>query len=205
MLKQINIIIFYLAFISFSVVFSVKENTGNNVCKISNLTLANGTQNSNGECVEIFMGEIPNSNKMISTVILFPKDNNEIEENKPFTIRTKTINLNTGFFTDPDTQYYIFPQTLDDNGFIQGHSHIVIQEIKNEDEPLDPKVFSFFKGLDDPINEQGELNALVDNGLPAGKYRVCTIVSSFAHQPTLMPVAQRGNLNNVNSINVNIS
>jgi hypothetical protein len=192
MLKKIKLVIIYLALIIFSVVLSVKENTGNNVCKISNLELANGTQNPNGECVETFMGEIPNSNKMISTVILFPKDNNEIEENQPFTIRTKTINLSTGFFTDPDTQYYIFPQTLNDEGFIQGHSHVVIQEIKNEDTPLDPKVFAFFKGLDDLINEQGELNALVDNGLPAGRYRICTLVSSFSHQLVLMPVAQRG-------------
>jgi hypothetical protein len=90
------------------------------------------------------------------------------------------MNLRTGFFTDPATQYYIFPQTLDNEGFIQGHSHIVIQEVKNEDEPLDPKVFAFFKGLDDPINEQGELNTMVDNGLPVGKYSVCTLVSSFA-------------------------
>jgi hypothetical protein len=195
MLKKINTVIIYLALISFTVVFSVKENTGNNVCKISNLALANGTQNPNGECVETFMGEIPNANNMISTVILFPKDNNVIEESQPFTIRTKTINLRTGFFTDPETQYYIFPQTLDDKGIIQGHSHVVIQEVKNEDEPLDPKVFSFFKGLDDPSNEQGELNTLVDNGLPAGKYRICTLVSSFSHQIALMPVAQRGNLN----------
>lgn len=189
----IKIVVFtYLALVSLSVVFSVEVDTGNEVCKISNLLLSNGTQNPNGACVETFMGELPKSTNMISTVILFPKDNNEIEENQPFTIRTKSINLRTGFFTDPDTQYYIFPQTLDEQGFIQGHSHVVIQEINNEDEPLDPSVFAFFKGLDDPSNEQGELNALVDNGLPVGKYRICTMVSSFAHQPALMPVAQRG-------------
>lgn len=182
---------FFVNFFLFSVVFSVKENTGNNVCKLSILSVANGTQNINGECVETFMGEIPNTNNMVSTVILFPKDGTEIEENQSFTIRTKTIGLNTGFFTNPDSQYYIFPQTLDDNGLIQGHSHVVIQEIKNED-PLDPRIFAFFKGLDDPANGQGELNVLVDNGLTAGRYRICTMVSSFSHQPTLMPVAQRG-------------
>ena len=195
MTKKSYIFLIIFAYFSTFPVFSVKENTGNNVCKISELDLANGTQNPNGECVETFMGEIPNSNNMVSTVILFPKDNNEIEENQPFTIRTKTISLRTGFFTDPETQYYILPQTLDDNGFIQGHSHVVIQEIKNENEPLDPKIFAFFKGLDDPANEQGELNVVVDNGLPVGVYRICTMVSSFAHQPTLMPLAQRGNVN----------
>ena len=188
-----NIVIFTcISLVSLTVVASVKVNTGNNVCKVSNLNIGNGIQIPNGGCVEAFMGEIPNTNNMISTVILFPKDNDVIEENQTFTIRTKTINLSTGFFTNTDTQYYIFPQTLDDKGFIQGHSHIVIQEIKNEDEPLDPKVFAFFKGLDGLSNEQGELNALVENGLPIVKYRICTLVSSFAHQPTLMPVAQRG-------------
>jgi len=194
MAKTFNLVII-IAYLFSSVVFSVKENTGNDICKLSTLILANGTQNSNGECADILMGEIPNFNNMISTVILFPKDNNEIEEGQPFIIRTKTIGLRSGFFTNPETQYYIFSQTLDDQGLIRGHSHVVIQEIKNEDEPLDPKIFVFFKGLDDQSNDQGELNVLVDNGIPAGRYRVCTMVSSFSHQPILMPVAQRGKLN----------
>jgi hypothetical protein len=84
MLKKINlVIVIYLALISLSVVISVKENTGNDVCKISNLTLGNGTQNPDGACFETFMGEIPNSNNMISTVILFPK----------IITRSKKINL----------------------------------------------------------------------------------------------------------------
>ena len=182
----------FFIFTLISVAYSVKENTINDVCKLSKIALANGTQNFNGECAETFMGEIPNLNNMVSSVILFPKDNNEIEENQPFLIRTKIIGLHTGFFSDPETQYYLFSQTLDDQGLIQGHSHVVIQEIKNEEVPLDPKFFAFFKGLNDQIDNNGELNVLVESGLPAGKYRVCTMVSSFAHQPTLMPVAQRG-------------
>lgn len=193
MFEKINfILIIYFTLILLSVNSLVKENIDNNICKFSNLSRGNGLQNPNGLCVETYMGEIPNLSKMISTVILFPKNNNEIEEFQPFTIRTKTINLRTGFFTDPETQYYFVPQSLDSEGLIQGHSHIVIQEVKNDFEPLDPNVFVFFKGLDDQINEQGELITLVDNGLPVGKYRVCTLVTSFSHQPTLMPVAQRG-------------
>lgn len=190
-----KIFILFTSTILISVAYSVKENTINNVCNLSKIALANGTQNFNGECAETFMGEIPNLNNMISTVILFPKDNDEIEENQSFLIRTKTIGLHTGFFSDPEQQYYLFPQTLDDQGLIQGHSHVVIQEIKNEEEPLDPKFFTFFKGLNDQIDSNGELNVLVENGLPAGKYRICTMVSSFAHQPTLMPIAQRGKHN----------
>ncbi|PKK63491.1 hypothetical protein RhiirC2_767181 [Rhizophagus irregularis] len=129
---------------------------------------------------------------MVSTVIRFPIETSKIKPFAPFTIRTRTINLKTGFFDDPVKQYYIFPQTLDNNGLIQGHSHVTIQRILNRFAPLDPQKFDFFKGLNDPADGKGELTALVEKGLPAGNYRLCTMVSSFAHQPTLMPVAQRG-------------
>ena len=77
-------------------------------------------------------------------------------------------------------------------GKILGHSHITIQEIKgNKRKPLNPKAFAFFKGLDDPA-ENGVLSVEVESGLPAGDYRICTIVSSFTHQPVVMPIAQRG-------------
>ncbi len=172
------------------VILAVKQDADKNVCKMSKLNRSNGTQNLNGECVEMVMGEIPNSNNMTSTIILFPKNNDIIEENQPFNISTKTIGLHTGFFDDPKNQYYIFPQTLDDQGLIQGHSHVVIQKIENTEEPLNQKVFVFFKGLNNQaIN--GELKVLVQNGLKAG---ICTMASSFGHQPVLMPIAQRGNL-----------
>jgi len=176
----------------FAAVFAVKFDTGNDVCKISGKALGNGTQNRDGSCVETFMGEIPNVDHMVSTVLLFPKNNEVIKEKEPFTIRSKTINLKTGFFDDPVTQYYIFPQTLDDNGDIQGHSHVVIQKIEDPNEPPNPEIFAFFKGLNEAADANGELSTLVEKGLPAGDYRCCTMVSSFAHQPTLMPVAQRG-------------
>jgi hypothetical protein len=166
--------------------------SGNNVCDISDKAPGDGTQNQNGSCVSTVMGEIPDAKHMVSTVILFPKNNDVIEANTTFTIRTKTKNLKAGFFDDPAKQYYIFPQTLDENGIIQGHSHVTVQKIEDEDEPLDPTIFAFFKGLNDPADGKGELTALVDKGLPAGNYRLCTMVSSFAHQPVLMPVAQRG-------------
>jgi len=173
-------------------VFATDPSIGNNVCDISKKDLFNGTQNPNGECVTTVMGEIPSKNKMVSTVIRFPKNNEVIKENTPFTIRTKTINLQAGFFDDPATQYYIFPQTLNDDGIIQGHSHVTVQKIDDENEPPNPEIFAFFKGLNDPADGNGELTTLVEKGLPAGSYRLCTMVSSFAHQPTLMPVAQRG-------------
>jgi len=192
LLKKSLFILTILAAYIAVVVFATDPFIGNNVCDVSKKELFDGTQNPDGECVTTVMGEIPSKKQMVSTVIRFPKNNEVIKENTPFTIRTKTSNIQAGFFDDPVTQYYLFPQTLNDDGIIQGHSHVTIQKIDNPDEPLDPEVFAFFKGLNDPADGNGELTTLVEKGLPAGDYRLCTMVSSFAHQPTLMPVAQRG-------------
>jgi len=181
-------------------VYGVPPDTLNNVCALSNQesgrTLGNGTQDKNGICQETFMGEIPDFDHMVSTVIIFPKNNDVIEANKNFTFQQKVLNLRTGFFDDPAKQYYLFPQTLDKDGFIQGHSHVSIQKLGDEGQVPDARVFAFFKGLNEKADNDNILSTVVGSqqkaGLDPGFYRVCTMTSSFAHQPTLMPVAQRG-------------
>jgi hypothetical protein len=180
-------------------VYGVDERTRNNVCSLSfqesGRTLGNGTQDKNGVCQETFMGEIPDFDHMVSTIIIYPKNNEVVEANKNFTFKQLIKNMNTGFFDDPVKEYYVFPQTLDKDGFIQGHSHVTIQKLESENEAPDARVFAFFKGL----NERAQNNILSvvvgsaeKAGLDPGYYRACTMTSSFAHQPTLMPVAQRG-------------
>jgi len=174
-----------------SEVSAVKADTKNkDVCRLSKLDKADGSQNKEGSCSQTFMGEIPTIDNMISTLIQFPANNEVIRENKPFTIRVAVNNLVTGFFDDPATQYYLFPQTLNKAGKIQGHSHVTVQKLNGKGVP-DPKVFAFFKGLNEKARN-GILEAAVEKGLPAGNYRLCTMSSSFGHQPVLMPVAQRG-------------
>jgi len=169
---------------------AVDEKTDSDaVCKLSKLKPADGTQNRDGSCVQTVLGELPNINNMVSTIITFPQNNQVLQAGKTFTIRTKTINLATGFFSDPAVQYYTLPQTLDKNGKIQGHSHVTVQNAKNL---LDARVFAFFKGLNDPADGNGELTTVVEDGLKPGSYRLCTMVSSFTHQCVTMPVAQRG-------------
>lgn len=176
-------------------VFATKVDTENaKFCKNKKnggLELANGVQNKKGSCSKTFMGEIPNFDRMVSTAILSPKDGEVITENKAFTIKAQILNLVTGFFSDPALTYYEFPQALDNSGRIQGHSHVTIQKLNGNGAP-DPRVFAFFKGLNEKA-VKGVLSADVEKGLPAGKYRLCTMSSAFSHQPVLMPVAQRGN------------
>lgn len=192
LLNKSFIIITILVACMLADVFAVKVDTNSkDVCKKSDLDIAKGDQNKDGSCSQTFMGEIPDSDTMISTLIRFPGNNEVIRENEPFTIKTETINLITGFFSDPATTYYKFPQTLDNGGRVQGHSHVTVQKLNGRGVP-DPKVFAFFKGLNEKA-KNGILSADVEKGLPAGDYRLCTITSAFSHQPVLMPVAQRGN------------
>jgi hypothetical protein len=53
-------------------------------------------------------------------------------------------------------------------------------------------VFVFFKGINNAQDGNNQLTATVTNGLPAGFYRVCTLVGNANHSPLQMPVAQRG-------------
>lgn len=94
---------------------------------------------------------------------------------------------------DPASTYYAAPQFLQ-GGKIVGHTHVTVQKLEslNPTSPPDPAVFEFFKGINDVGDGNGNLQATVANGLPAGFYRVCTMSSASNHQPVLMPVAQRG-------------
>lgn len=169
---------------------AVDKNTkSKDVCKLSKLQPEDGTQIRDGSCSQTVQGEIPNVNNLVATMITFPQDGQTIQAGKTFTIRTKTVKLATGFFSDPAIQYNLLPQTLDNKGQIQGHSHVTVQKAADV---LDATKFVFFKGLNDPADRNGELTTVVDKGLPSGSYRLCTMVSSFTHQPVIMPIAQRG-------------
>ena len=71
--------------------------------------------------------------------------------------------------------------------------HFSVQTMGNSLNPttaLDASKFAFFKGVNDAGDGNGNLQATVTGGLPAGNYRVCTMSSASNHQPVLMPVAQ---------------
>ena len=68
---------------------------------------------------------------------------------------------------------------------------MVIQRLTGTSQPLDARVFEFFKGLEHQPDQNGELTTTVDN-LPVGEYRLCTLTGAESHQPVVMPVARRG-------------
>jgi hypothetical protein len=133
---------------------------------------------------------------MPSCKFVFPKNNDVIEENKPFTIKLRVSKLQTGNFVNPQTNYFAAPQQLNKQGRVIGHSHVVVERVSSlrQDTPTDPNVFAFFKGVNDKADSQGILTATVEKGLPAGTYRLASIIAAANHQPVIVAVAQRGTL-----------
>jgi len=144
------------------------------------------------------MGVIPSKDKMPASKFVSPKNGDTLPENQKFTIQMNIKNLETGNFVNAQQNYFSAPQQTSDQGFIKGHSHVVIQQLSAFDSTdiLDPDVFVFFKGLNDAA-QGGVLTADVTDGLPAGVYRLSSINTASNHQPVLVPIAQHGSLDDV--------
>jgi len=167
-----------------------------NFCKGKKIT--NGQQLAGGSCNPAPMGEIPSSDNMPSCKFKNPKNLDTIKANTAFTIQMAIKGMQTGFFVNAQQNYFSAPQQLNGQGQIQGHSHVVIEEVKALDSttPLNPLKFAFFKGLNDAASG-GVLSADVTAGLPAGVYKMSSINSAANHQPVLVPIAQHGSLDDV--------
>ncbi|KAI1766284.1 hypothetical protein GGR53DRAFT_528758 [Hypoxylon sp. FL1150] len=171
----------------------------------SGKTLTNGLQQKQGSCNGIPMGEIPATTNMVSSVLINPQHNDNLQANQDFDIQVQVDNFQPGTFTNANNTYYSAPQQLNSQGQIIGHTHVTVQDMGNSlnpTQPLDATQFVFFKGINDAGNGKGLLAATVTGGLPAGNYRVCTMFSSANHQPVLMPVAQRGAQDDCNKFTV---
>jgi len=164
-----------------------------NFCLTTNQPLTNGKQVVGGSCNPAPMGQIPSTTNQPSCKFTFPKNFDTIEANKDFTVKMAIAGLDTGFFVNALANYYSAPQTLNAQGQIKGHSHVVIEKLTSlsQTTPNDPNQFAFFRGLNDPA-EDGILTADVTGGLPAGTYKISSINSAANHQPVLGPVAQHG-------------
>jgi hypothetical protein len=98
-------------------------------CRASKQSLSDGTQKRGGSCSSVPQGSLPSATNMVSTLLVSPANGAQVDASKDFEVRLNTRNLVTGFFDDPNTKYYLSPQTLDASGRIQGHQHAVIQKI----------------------------------------------------------------------------
>ncbi|CAG8460250.1 20761_t:CDS:1 [Cetraspora pellucida] len=159
-------------------------------CKALGGRDSDGSQIKTGACSSLVQGQLPAIEHMTSSLILQPKNEQVLNAGTNFKVAVKINHLNTGHFSNPDKEYYLLPQALDD-GTIKGHAHIVVQSLGSEDDAPDAREFSFFKGLNEAA-DKGVLSVVVDEKLSPGRYRICSMSSSESHQPVIMPVAKRG-------------
>jgi transcription initiation factor TFIID subunit 15 len=132
---------------------------------------------------------------MPSSLVAFPGHNEDLPANTNFTIAVTQQGMDLGFFTNAKLTYYSAPTFLNGDGLIIGHTHVTVQDLGgsfNPTAPADPTIFAFFLGINTPLNQDSQVFAAVPGGLPAGFYRVCTMVANANHSPVQMPVAQRG-------------
>jgi hypothetical protein len=166
-----------------------------NFCATTKQPITNGKQIATGSCNPAPMGIIPSVDNMPSAKFTYPKNFGTIQANKPFNISMAIKNMEAGFFVNAEANYFAAPQFTNAKGQIQGHSHVVVEQLTSltQTEPTDPKKFAFFKGLNAPA-QNGILTAAVTAGLPAGVYKLSSINSAANHQPVLVPIAQHGSL-----------
>lgn len=144
------------------------------------------------------MGVIASVSNMPSSKFTNPKNGATIKANQDFTVSMAINHLETGNFVNANTNYYSAPQQVNGAGDIIGHSHFVIQQLQSldQDSPLDPGTFAFFKGVNDAA-VNGVVSVDVTGGLPAGEYRIASINSAANHQPVLVAIAQHGSLDDM--------
>lgn len=162
---------------------------------VPNFPITNGKQVQTGSCNPAPIGTIPSVDNMPSSKFSFPANFGAVKSNTAFTIEMQIKNMETGFFTNAAANYFAAPQFLNAQGQIQGHSHVVVEQLSAIDQTAttDPKKFAFFKGLNAKA-AGGKLTADVASGLPAGAYKLSSINAAANHQPVIVPVAQHGSL-----------
>jgi len=174
----------------------VSQNNFINFCKqtLPGTPLTAGLQTTSGSCNPVPIGLIPSTANIPASKFQNPKNMDVIAANTAFNVSLAVKNIQIGDFTNAQQTYFANPQTLNAQGQIIGHTHIVIEAIDSltSTTVTDPLRFTFFKGVDDPANGQGIVNVPVTAGVPAGFYRMGTIMSSSSHQPVIVPIAQHG-------------
>jgi hypothetical protein len=98
--------------------------------------------------------------------------------------------------------YYMLPQSLNPEGKTNGHQHIVIQPLASTTTAPDPTKFTVFNAMEAKPDLNNDVAITVDNGLPAGAFRMCTFANSQSDLPVVMPGGKRGPHNDCIRVNV---
>jgi len=150
------------------------------------LTGVPATQEANGQlsCSSTVIGDIPNVNQMVSTLITSPQNGQVIPAGQGFNVEFNTRNLEAGVVGE----FAKDPQTLA-NGIVRGHLAVMIQNMGDDSQPSPTNEQLFFT----TVAEAGNQFVVPVPGLQAAQVvRVCVEPRSESFIPVVMPIAQRG-------------
>jgi hypothetical protein len=142
------------------------------------------------------MGHLPSKDKMPSTKFTQPRNGDVFTEDTPLVVTIASKNFKTGVFANETSKFLAAPQQLDPtDGTILGHYHIVIEALTSfgQTSSTDPRTFAFSKELPEDLVS----TTPITQGLAPGFYRITATAHAANHQPVLVPVVQRGLLNDV--------
>lgn len=176
-----------------------------NFCStVPNLPITNGASLISGSCNPAPMGVLPSSDNIPSCKFTFPRHLDVLRTNQAFIVELSVLNFNSEpVQANKDKNFLSAPQQLNEDGLIVGYVGIVIQEIDSLDsvEPLDPRVFAFHKSsAPTSFTSPDGTNVIqlsVAQGLPAGTYRLTSLMRTANHAPVLSPILAQGSSNDV--------
>jgi hypothetical protein len=133
-------------------------------------------------------GEIPGNTPQV--LIQRPGSGRIVPLNQELTVRARFDNFVPGFFSNPQAEYGLGTQRLDDNGNVQGHNHACFQRVARDGSVPAETCNSFVV-----MSQEGDSDILVGIAPPLtepGRYRLCVDAAAGNHYPATRAFAQRG-------------
>ncbi|KAF8647745.1 hypothetical protein AX16_006580 [Volvariella volvacea WC 439] len=156
-----------------------------------NGTLANGTQQTTSVCNPVPLGVLPARRSTPSSKFVFPYHEVRIRTNTPFDIVLAVNKLAVGQYANPETRFLAAPQQMDERGLVKGYASVVIERTEVRSENMtdtsptnvpDPAEFLFFHSFN-RLARDGRHITRMDGGLPAGYYRITSMLKTANHAP----------------------
>jgi hypothetical protein len=133
-------------------------------------------------------GEVPGNTPQV--LIQRPGSGRIVPLNREITVRVRFANFQPGFFSDPQAEYGVGTQRLNEQGNLQGHNHGCFQRVARDGSVPAETCDSFVV-----LSQEGDSDILTGIMPPLtqpGRYRFCADAAAGNHYPATRAFAQRG-------------
>ncbi|KAJ7270185.1 hypothetical protein C8J57DRAFT_305191 [Mycena rebaudengoi] len=174
-----------------------------NFCDGPLVPIADGLQVTTGSCNPAPIGKIPTTSNMPSVLITTPRNGDIVEADSILNISLAVQGLKNGVYVNPSKNFLAAPQTLDSNGKIVGHYHLVIEELDSLNSTTLNDIQKFvFHQIVKNSDTNGSIKTSISDGLPEGFYRMTATIHAANYQPIVGPVSQHGSFNDASYFTV---